>query len=390
MTKKIGMEVSVAASEVVALCDADVISAYPITPQTHFVEHLADLCANGELDAEFIPVESEHSAMAACVGSAAVGARTFTATAGQGLELMHEVLYVASAMQMPIVMAVANRALSSPLSVWGDHSDVMSVRDTGWIQIFTENGQEVMDHIILAFRIAEDHNVLLPVMVHLDGFNLSHVIEPLEFPTREAVQAFIPRNNYPRPLDPKHPVQMGDFAPPSIYTETKWAQEQQLQKSKTTILKAWDEFAKAFGRQYKPVETYHGDAKTLLYITGSFAETAMTAVDIMREAGDDIGLVRLRLWRPFPFEEFRAAVANTETLITIDRAISFGGPGGPIAAELKAALYNTTKRPTIVSFVAGLGGRDIQIEHFEEIVKRGREIAAGGSPNEYEMFGVRE
>ncbi len=185
MGKKIGMEVSVAASEVVALCDADVISAYPITPQTHFVEHLAELCANGDLDAEFIPVESEHSAMAACVGSAAVGARTFTATAGQGLELMHEVLYVAAAMQMPIVMAVANRALSSPLSVWGDHSDVMAVRDTGWIQIFTENGQEVMDHMILAFRIAEDHNVLLPVMIHLDGFNLSHVIEPLEFPTKE-------------------------------------------------------------------------------------------------------------------------------------------------------------------------------------------------------------
>lgn len=390
MAKKIGMEVSVAASEVVALCDADVISAYPITPQTHFVEHLAELCANGELDAEFIPVESEHSAMAACVGSAAVGARTFTATAGQGLELMHEVLYIASAMQMPIVMAVANRALSSPLSVWGDHSDVMAVRDTGWIQIFTESGQEVLDHMILAFRIAEDHNVLLPVMIHLDGFNLSHVIEPLEFPTKEAVQAFLPRNNYPRPLDPKRPVQMGDFAPPSIYTEAKVAQERNLRQSKTTIIKAWDEFAKAFGRQYNPVETYYGDAKTLIYITGSFAETAMTAVDIMREAGDDIGLVRLRLWRPFPFEEFRAAVANTETLITIERAISFGGPGGVIASEIKAALYNSEKKPKIVSFVAGLGGRDIQIEHFEEIAKLGREIAANGSLNEYEMFGVRE
>ena len=390
MAKKIGMEVSVAASEVVALCDADVVSAYPITPQTHFVEHLAELCADGHLDAEFIPVESEHSAMAACVGSAAVGARTFTATAGQGLELMHEVLYIASAMRMPIVMAVANRALSSPLSVWGDHSDVMAVRDTGWIQIFTENGQEVMDHMILAFRIAEDHNVLLPVMIHLDGFNLSHVIEPLEFPTKEEVQAFLPRNNYPRPLDPKRPVQMGDFAPPAIYTESKVAQERNLRNSKTTILKAWDEFAKAFGRQYQPVETYHGDAGTLLYITGSFAETAMTAVDMMREAGEDIGLVRLRLWRPFPFEEFRAAVANADTLITIDRAISFGGPGGAIASELKAALYNMKKCPAIASFVAGLGGRDIQIEHFEEIVKRGREIAANGSLNEYEMFGVRE
>jgi pyruvate ferredoxin oxidoreductase alpha subunit len=179
MAKRIGMEVSIALAETVRLADADVVAAYPITPQTHIVEHLAELVAEGELDAEYIPVESEHSAMSACLGSAAAGARTFTATAGQGLELMHEVLYVASSMRLPVVMAVANRALSSPLSVWGDHSDAMATRDTGWIQIFTENGQEVVDQTLCAFRIAEDNDVLLPVMVHLDGFNLSHVIEPV-------------------------------------------------------------------------------------------------------------------------------------------------------------------------------------------------------------------
>ncbi len=390
MATKTGMEVSVAISEVVAMCDADVVAAYPITPQTHIVEHLAEICADGRLDAEFIPVESEHSAMAACIGAAAAGARAFTATAGQGLELMHETLYVASAMQLPIVMTVANRALSSPLSVWGDHSDAMAVRDTGWIQIFTENGQEAMDQVICGFRIAEDHDVLIPLMVHLDGFNLSHVIEPLEFPEQETVNKFLPRNNFPLPLDPKRPVQMGDFAPPAIYTEAKWAQEVKLRRSKETIIKAWDEFAKAFGRQYNPVETYYGDAGTLIYITGSFAETAMTAVDQMREAGDDVGLVRLRLWRPFPFEELRAAVKNTDLLVTIDRAISFGGPGGAICSEIKAALYNEPKKPAIVSFVAGLGGRDIQIEHFKEIVQQGCEIAKNGSDNEYEMFGVRE
>ena len=197
MAKKVGMEVSVAVGEVVKLANTDVVAAYPITPQTHIVEHLAELVANGELDAEFIPVESEHSAMSACLGAAAVGARTFTATAGQGLELMHEVLYVASSMRLPIVMAVANRPLSSPLSVWGDHSDVMSARDTGWIQIFTENGQEVVDSVLCAFRIAEDQRVLLPVMIHLDGFHLSHMIEPMLFLEQSEVDQFLPPNQYP-------------------------------------------------------------------------------------------------------------------------------------------------------------------------------------------------
>jgi len=224
MAKRIGIEVSIAVGDAVKLVNADVVAAYPITPQTHIVEHLAELVANGDLDAEFIPVESEHSAMSACLGSAAVGARTFTATAGQGLELMHEVLYVASSMRLPIVMTVANRALSAPLSVWGDHSDAMSVRDTGWIQIFVENGQETIDNVICAFRIAEDRRVLLPVMVHLDGFHLTHVIEPLVFPEQSEVKRFLPPNQYPLPLNPDKPVSMGDFGPPVIYTEAKWAQ----------------------------------------------------------------------------------------------------------------------------------------------------------------------
>ncbi len=199
MAERVGIEVSVAIGDAVRQANVDVIAAYPITPQTHIVEHLAELVANGEVDAAYIPVESEHSAMSACLGSAAVGARTFTATAGQGLELMHEVLYVASSMRFPVVMTVANRALSSPLSVWGDHSDVMAVRDTGWIQIFTENGQEVVDHIFCAFRIAEDNKVLLPVMIHLDGFHLSHVIEPITFPDQSKVDKFLPDNKYPLP-----------------------------------------------------------------------------------------------------------------------------------------------------------------------------------------------
>lgn len=391
MGKRIGTEVSIAIADTAKLANVDVVAAYPITPQTHIVEHLAELVANGELDAEYIPVESEHSVMSACVGAASVGARTFTATAGQGLELMHEVLYIASSMRLPIVMAVANRALSAPLSVWGDHSDVMAVRDTGWIQIFVENGQEAIDNVICAFRIAEDHKVLLPVMVHLDGFHLSHMIEPMLLPEQDEVDRFIPHIPYPLPLDPVKPVAMGDFAPPIIYTEAKWAQENNLRASKEVILRCWDEFGKKFKRQYFPVEKYHSDdADTILLTMGSFSETASLAVDKMRAAGKKVGQIRIRLWRPFPFDELREAVKNTKLLIIVDRAISFGGPGGPVSSEVKSALYSQEKRPKVVSFVGGLGGRDITLKGFEEIIKRGIDISQKGSDKEYEIFGVRE
>ncbi len=391
MAERKGIEVSIAISEVVKLANADVIAAYPITPQTHIVEHLAELVANGELDAAYIPVESEHSAMSACLGAAAVGARTFTATASQGLALMHEVLYVASAMRFPIVMAVANRALSSPISVWGDHSDLMMVRDTGWIQIIVENGQEAIDNFICAFRIAEDKRVLLPVMVHLDGFHLTHVIEPLILPEQSEVDNFLPAIDYPLPLDPSKPVAMGDFAPPVIFTEAKWAQHMNLTNSKEVILECWKDFGNEFKRHYAPVEKYHSEgAKVLLMTMGSFSETAMVAVDKMRSEGKDVGLVRLRLWRPFPFEELRRAVGDAEVLIVFDRALSFGGPAGPLCSEIKAALYNDDKKPKIISFVGGLGGRDIPVSGFEDMVERGIEISRTGSEQEFEIFGVRE
>jgi pyruvate ferredoxin oxidoreductase alpha subunit len=385
------MEVSIAIGEMVKLANADVIAAYPITPQTHIVEHLAELVADGELDAEYIPVESEHSALSACLGASAAGARTFTATAGQGLELMHEVLYVASSMRLPVVMAVTNRALSAPLSVWGDHSDAMACRDTGWIQIFTENGQEVIDHILCAFRIAEDQRVLLPVMVHLDGFHISHVIEPILLPEQGEVDAFLPVNKYPLPLDPAKPVAMGDFGPPFIYTEAKWAQEINLRQAKKTILEVWREFGNIFQRHYRPVECYRSeDAEALLLTMGSYSETAMTAIDKMRNQGKNIGLLKLRLWRPFPFEEIRQAVKKAETLIVLDRALSTGGPNGPVGSEIKAVLYNESSKPKIVNFVGGLGGRDITVDDFEEIIRRGIVIAQNGSEQEFEIFGVRE
>ena len=391
MGKRVGIEVSVAIGEAAKLANVDVVAAYPITPQTHIVEHLAELVANGELDAEYIPVESEHSAMSACLGASAAGARTFTATAGQGLELMHEVLYIASSMRLPVVMTVANRALSAPLSVWGDHSDAMAVRDTGWIQIFVENGQEAVDNVLCAFRIAEDHRVLLPVMIHLDGFHLSHVIEPMLLPEQSEVDQFLPPNQYPLPLDPDKPVTMGDFGPPIIYSETKWAQEVNLRAAKEVILQCWNEFGDKFGRYYSPVESYRcEDADVLLLTMGSFSETAATAIDKMRTEGKIVGLVRLRLWRPFPFEEIRQAVKNAEVLIVLDRALSFGGPGGPVCSEIRSALYSEEKKPKVIGFVGGLGGRDITPAGFEEIVNRGIEISQTGSEQEFEMFGVRE
>ncbi|TET87450.1 MAG: pyruvate ferredoxin oxidoreductase [Dehalococcoidia bacterium] len=387
----IGMEGSFAVAEAAKLADTDVIAAYPITPQTHIVERLAEMVADGELDAEYIPVESEHSAMSACVGASAVGARTFTATAGQGLELMHEVLYIASSLRLPIVMTVANRALSAPLSVWGDHSDVMAVRDCGWVQMFAENGQQALDLTICAFRIGEHPQVLFPVMVHLDGFHLSHVVEPLFLLEKGQVDKFLPRYTHPFPLDPDKPVSMGAFAGPGLYMEAKKAQDVALRSAKEVILQVWQEFGEISGRYYHAVDHYlaEGD-KVLLLTLGSFSDTAMVAIDELREQGHKIGLIRLRLWRPFPFEEICQAVKDAEVLIILDRCLSFGAHNAPVCSEIRAALYPQEKKPKVVGFIGGLGGRDISVEEFKQMVSRGLERAEKGIEEEAEIIGVRE
>ena len=225
MAKRVGMEVSIAAAEAVKQANVDVISAYPITPQTHVVEHLSELVANGELDAEFIPVESEHSALSVCLGSEASGARSFTCTSSQGLALMSEITFIASALRLPIVMVIANRTLSAPISIWNDHSDVMSIRDCGWIQLFAENGQDVYDNMFCAYRMAEDRDVLLPVIVNMDGFTLSHVIEPIELIEQEKVDQFLPPYKPLHRLHPDHPITIGGIALPTIFLETKKAHE---------------------------------------------------------------------------------------------------------------------------------------------------------------------
>ena len=391
MSKRVGTEASFAIAEAAKLARIEVAAAYPITPQTHIVERLSELVADGEIDAEYICVESEHSAMSACLGSAAAGARTFTATAGQGLELMHEVLYIASASRLPMVLTIANRALSGPLNVWGDHSDAMAARDCGWIQIFSIDGQEAFDQTICAFRISEDHRVLFPVMVHLDGFHVSHVVEPIVLLDQEEVDSFLPPFKYPYPLHPDKPVTVGAFGPPVIYTEARKAQEEALIATKSTIIEVWNEYGKQFGRSYTPVDTYKAeDAETLLLTVGSFSQMAELAVDKLRKEGKKVGLVKLRLWRPFPFEELRKAVGDAKILVVFDRALSYGGTGGPVCSEVKSAFYSEEKRPKIVSFVGGLGGRDVFPEDFEQMLERSLKIAEKGQERAYEMIGVRE
>jgi pyruvate ferredoxin oxidoreductase alpha subunit len=390
MSRRVGLEASHAAAEAARMADVDVVAAYPITPQTHVPERLAEMVANGELEAAYIPVESEHSAMSACLGAAAVGARTFTATAGPGLEYMHNVLYVASAMRLPVVMTVANRALSAPLSIWGDHSDAMAVRDTGWIQVFCQNSQEAFDMTLWAFRVGEDPGVLLPVMVHFDGFHLTHVTEPVILPEEEEVDRFLPEFQYPFALDPDKPITLGAFAPPDIYSEAKVAQEVAIRKSRAAVIQGLAEFGDIFGRYYQPVEPYRTEgAETLLLTMGSFSETAKTVIDTKRDKGESVGLINLRLWRPFPFEELRQAGKNAKTIVVFDRCISFGGSGGPVASEVRSALYDERRRPRVVSFVGGLGGRDMSVKDFEHVIERGREVAEKGSKELYETVGIR-
>jgi pyruvate ferredoxin oxidoreductase alpha subunit len=388
--KRVGMEVSIAAAEAVKLARAEAIAAYPITPQTHIVEHLSELVADGELDAEFVPVESEHSALSVCAGTSAAGARTYTSTSAQGLELMHEILFIVAGMRLPIVMSVANRALSAPLSIWNDHSDVMACRDCGWIQIFTENGQEVFDQTICAFRIAEDPRVLNPTMVNLDGFTLSHVVEPHLLASQEMVDQFLPPYNAVNRLHPDRPVTMGAFGMPEVYAEARKAQDMALRDSYPVIREVWEEWGKLTGRHYQPMETYRMEgAKMALLTMGSFSEVAMEAVDRLREKGIALGLLKLRLWRPFPFDAIRKSMKGLEMLIVMDRAISTGGIGGPVCSEIRAALYQQAKRPKVVSFIAGLGGRDVPPEHFEEMVHEAMKLKARKKQEEFYTIGIR-
>ncbi|MDO8957555.1 MAG: transketolase C-terminal domain-containing protein [Deltaproteobacteria bacterium] len=350
----------------VMLARAEVIPAYPITPQTTIVEELSVLCADGRLKAKFIPVESEHSAMACCVGASAAGVRTFTATSGQGLALMHEMLHWASGARLPIVMANVNRALGSPWNIWGEQTDSLSQRDTGWLQLYCESNQEVLDTTIQAFKIAEE--IHLPVMLNLDAFFLSHTAEPVEIPEQKRVDDFLPRYQPEFRLDPKKPYSFGCLTPPEYFMEFRYKIQQSMLQGKEVSRRVDEEFGQSFGRKYGLIEAYRCDGADLILVTsGAIASTARVVVDALRQKGRKVGMVKVRLFRPFPQEELYAVLRDVEKVAVVDRNVSFG-VGGIFAHELNAAFCNEKTRPPIFSYIAGLGGRDVTPQVLNDVV----------------------
>src|SRR3990170_4565426 len=352
--------------------DVDVVAAYPITPQTIIVERFSEYVANGEVQTEFICTESEHSALAACLAASATGARTFTASASAGLALMHEMLFVTSGCRVPVVMAIANRALSAPLNIHGDQSDSMAERDSGWIQIYVENSQEAYDSIIQAFRIAEDVGVLLPIIVGLDGFTLSHSLENVNVLEDDAVKQFVGIRQLPNvlthegksvpfKLDPDNPMTMGPIAFPNYYFEFKRQQDEAMKNALALIQQVNREYAELSGRNYGNglVETYRlEDAEIATVCVGSTAGTMKTIVDALRQEGVKAGLLRLRTFRPLPVKEIRRALENVKAVAVMDKSMSFGGNGGAVFHEVRHVLYEAENRPYVVDYVYGLGGRD--------------------------------
>jgi len=371
--------------------DVDVVAAYPITPQTTVVEKLSEFVANGELDAEFIHVESEHSALSATLAASLTGARAFTATASQGLALMHEILHVASGLRAPIVMSVAMRALSAPISIWNDQTDLFNARDAGWIIYFVHTAQEAYDTVIQAYRLAEDRGVMLPVMVGYDGYVMSHTTEPVVVEDRASVLKFAPKRPYPYRLDPDKPVTIGPIVPPEYYYELKY---QQVKAMEGVPEKAEDvdrEFQKAFGRGYGIMECYMCEgADALIVANASYAATLKSVLPDAWREGLKVGLLRLRLYRPFPAKHFVNYTSNVKSVLVIDRAISYGAPyQGPLANEIAGLKVREDLGFNLTSAVAGIGQRAMEPEDFLALARLAWEARTRKYP-ETIFYGVRE
>jgi pyruvate ferredoxin oxidoreductase alpha subunit len=361
------IEGSHAVSYGVMLSRVQVVSAYPITPQTHIVEKLAELRANGELQAKFLTVESEHSAMASCIGASSVGVRTFTATSSQGLALMHELLHWAAGARLPIVMANVNRTLGAPWNIWSDQNDSLSQRDTGWLQFYCESSQEVVDTVIQAYKISE--KVSLPSMVVLDAFYLSHTFEPVDIPDFERVDRFLPPFEPKYKLDPKDARSFSGLTPPDLLTEMRFQMQQAMEEAKSVILQIDEEYFNIFGRHYQLIEPYRcDDAELVLVTSGTVSSTARDVIDRYRDEGKEIGLLKIRTFRPFPSEEIKKAIKGVSKLAVIDRNISYG-MGGIFAEEMRSIFCNEKIRPTVFSFIAGLGGRDITQQTISNVIE---------------------
>ena len=359
------LEGSQAVAEAVRLARVQVVSAYPITPQTHIVEILSDYCATGKMDAKFLRVESEHSCMAALIGAQSTGVRTFTATSGQGLALMHELLHWAAGARLPIVMAEVNRALAPGWNIWVDQTDTLAQRDTGWIQFYCEDSQEVIDTTLQAYKLAESVN--LPVMVVLDAFFLSHTYEPVDVPDQEEADRFLPPYKARFQLDVKNPCSFGPLVPPAVYMEMRHDMAAAMETALTNFKNVEDEYAGIFGRRYGAVEAIACDDAEIIFVTsGTITSTARLVLESLRGRGEKFGILKIKLFRPFPVDDIRTALKKAKKIAVIDRNFSFGA-SGIFAQEVRAALCNSPDHPPVFGYIAGIGGRDVTPEVLEEI-----------------------
>ena len=371
----------------------DVMGAFPITPSTEIPQYFSSYVANGEVDTEFVAVESEHSAMSTCIGAQAAGARAVTATSSCGMALMWELLYVAASDRLPITMALVNRALTGPININNDHSDSMGARDTGWIQLYSENNQEAYDNFLMAMPIGEHPAVQLPVMVCQDGFITSHAVENMELLEDEKVKEFVgeyqPENYL---LKKDGTLAIGPYGISAYYMDFKMQQVEAMRQAKPVILEVAKRFEEMTGRSYGFFEEYEmADAEAALVIIGSSAGTAKAAVDQMRKKGKKVGLIKLRVFRPFPMEELAAALSNVGAVAVMDKAEGFSNAGGPLFADVRSALYDLENRPKAINYVYGLGGRDIKTTDFEAIYEElFRILETGITGPVYRHIGQRE
>ncbi len=372
----------------------DVMPAFPITPSTEIPQYVANYIANGELDTEFIPVESEHSAMSATLGASAAGARALTATSSCGMALMWEELYVAASDRLPIALALVNRALTGPININADHSDSMGARDSGWIQIYAESNQEVYDNFLQAYPIAENKDVMLPIMICQDGFITSHGVENILLVEDELVKDFVgeyePEHYL---LHPTEKMAVGPYAVSNYYMETKRAQREAMLQAKRVILEVAEKFEKMTGRKYGFFEEYRmEDAEYAIVIIGSAAGTCKAAIDEIRNTtGKKVGLLKIRVFRPFPEEEIAKALSHVKAVAIMDRSEMFAGTSGPLGAEVRAALYQAKAQAEVVNYFYGLGGRDITVKDFMQVYDNLERIATTHEVSGmYEYIGLRE
>jgi pyruvate ferredoxin oxidoreductase alpha subunit len=354
------IEGSMAVAEMVKLCRPDVIAAYPITPQTHIVENLSQFVADGVLKSQFLNVESEFGAASVVLGASVAGTRAYSTTTAQGLLLMAEVLFNIAGMRLPVIITCANRAISAPINIWNDHSDALCVRDAGWVMLFAEDNQESADMHPQAFKIAERPDILLPVMVNMDGFILTHAFEPVDIPEQAEVDAYLPKFAPERYLDIKNPMTFGALAEPQWYAETRYKIQETMEDVKAVIEKTADDFKAKFGRYYGGlIDTYRmDDAERVFVAMGSLVGTLKEVVDDLRAKGEKVGILKIRSYRPFPKEKILEVCGQVKEMMVLEKALSFGS-GGMLQEELRAAFYGQKHQPTISGFVLGLGGRDI-------------------------------